>query len=599
MPATTARGMAASQIPAVGELAERRLRGSPAAGGIAVGPVYRLAEIEVATAPRAPDPAPGAVGTGRAAPRTGARRAGGPLEQARAARALATLARQLSDASMRLDAAGRVEEAQILDATCLMAADPTLLADVERLAADRSAAAALVEATERHAALLAALPDPDLAARAADVRRLGRLAARLLSEPTIAQASHPRPLQPIVLVARELGPVDLADLEWRGIAVAGIALAEGGATTHAAIVARSLGIPLVVGLGDAVLDVPPGATLVLDGTEGILVAHPAPETLRLAHAAVRRQAGQRTALARDRAAGAVTRDGHAVRLLANASAEREVLAGLEAGAEGVGLLRSELAFLDVPAWPDEAQHIAALAPLARHLRGRVLTVRTLDFGADKAPPFLRGRSERGIALQLAEPDALAAQLRALLRSGADARLRILLPYVERAEQVEATRVLLAAAHAEVGGAGPLPPLGAMIETAAAVAQADALAEAADFLSVGTNDLVQDVLGLDRLSPSASIEAAAEPRVLGAIAAVVEAAARHGRAVEVCGEAAGEPRLAVLLVGLGVAELSAAPARLDVVRAAVRATTLARAAELARTALTRASAAEVLALLDRC
>ena len=294
-------------------------------------------------------------------------------------------------------------------------------------------------------------------------------------------------------------------------------------------------------------------------------------------------------------------DGHRIRLLVNASTEREILAGLEAGAEGIGLLRTELAFLDAASWPTAAQHEAAVRPIFRHLAGRPVTVRTLDFGADKAPPFLRGGAERGVALQLGEPGALEAQFRALLRvgseTGAGAGLRIMLPLVERAEQVEAARRLLHAVHQTVGQEVPLPPLGAMIETRAAVERIDAIAVAADFLSVGTNDLVHDLLGLDRLTPAATVRSAADPRVLRAVGAVTAAARRHGRSVEVCGEAAGDPRIAVLLIGLGVSELSVAPSRLDEVRASIRAIALTEAARLAETALTLDSADAVLALLD--
>jgi phosphoenolpyruvate-protein kinase (PTS system EI component) len=401
----------------------------------------------------------------------------------------------------------------------------------------------------------------------------------------------------LVLVARDLGPADFAEIELEGLRVGGIALADGSVTSHAAIMARSLGVPLVVGLGDAVLALPAGETVVLDGTAGILTAAPTSETLRDALAAVDQHQERRVRLAQERAVPASTLDGHPVRLLVNASTEREVLAGLEAGAEGVGLLRTEFHFLDAADWPTAAMHATAVLPVLRHLAGRVATVRTLDFGADKTPPFLRGRSERGVALHLTAPDALAEQLRGLLQAAADtgAVLRIMLPLVEDVGQLQAARGLLMAAHAALGLGTPVPALGAMIETRAAVANIDALAAAADFLSIGTNDLVQDVLGLDRLGQAATVNMAADPRVLHAIRAVTAAAGRHQRSVEVCGEAAGVPRIALLLVGLGVGELSVAPPRLDEVRTAVRAITLAALTALAETALCLDSADAVLAL----
>jgi phosphoenolpyruvate-protein kinase (PTS system EI component) len=611
---------------------ERRLEGAPGAAGIVIGMAYVLADVTM--------PAGGG---------------GGPDEQAKALAALQAVASRLGEAVHYLLGIARADEAAILEASQLMAEDPSLIAEVEALAASRPAAAALLEATEHQASLLAAIPDPYLAARAVDVRRLGKQAARLALAPspqlrgtaptpqppppcegevenaTVRQREHavggasgvaggasPAPTAlalhrspangdggaPAVLVAHDLGPTDLAEAELEGINIGGIALAEGSATSHAAIVARSWGVPLVVGLGEGALSVADGETVVVDGTAGTLVISPSDETVQQAEAGIERERARRDALARSRWDGAVTQDGHRIRLLVNASTEREVVAGLAAGAEGVGLLRTELAFLGATAWPDESQHEAALRSILRqhrHLEGKPFTVRTLDFGLDKTPPFLRDRPERGIALQLGEAGALEAQFRALLRAAADAGLgnglRIMLPLVEAPEQVQAARRQLRAAHEAVAPEEPLPALGAMIETTRAVEQIEEIAAAADFLSIGTNDLVQSVLGLDRLTPAATVRSAADPRVLRAIGAVTAVARRRGLSVEVCGEAAGDPRIAVLLIGLGVSELSVAPARLDEVRAAVRATTFTRSTELAQTALTLDSAEAVLTLLD--
>jgi phosphoenolpyruvate-protein kinase (PTS system EI component) len=261
------------------------------------------------------------------------------------------------------------------------------------------------------------------------------------------------------------------------------------------------------------------------------------------------------------------------------------------------LLRTELAFLETGDWPTDAQHAGVLeAPLAL-LNGRIATVRTLDFGADKTPPFLAGISERGLALSLAHPDEFEAQLRAILETGASTDLRVLLPLVEDAEQLGQARALLDRALETLGWTAPRPTLGAMIETPEAAVRADEIAATADFLSIGTNDLVQYTLGLDRELPLATVQAAADPEVLGHIAEVVKAAHAHDLTVEVCGEAAGEAPLVVLLVGLGVDELSVAPARLDEVRTIVRRISAAKAAEAARRALAAGSARQALALAD--
>jgi len=549
-------------------MSERVLRGLAAAGGVAVAAAFVLRECD------SHDPGPG-----------------GAAERERALRALADVAEELGRAAERLREAGMLDEAEIIEANRLMAGDPALEAEVAELALEVSAPSAVVRAAEHHAALLADLDDPLLSARAADVRELGRRAARLLagSPPLLAPALS------AVLVARDLGPAEVSELQLSGGTVHGIALAEGSATSHAAIMARALGLPLVVGLGDAVFDAEDGDVVVLDADRARLVLHASDATLDDAHAAERRRLETRLQLAARRGRPAVTRDGRRIALLCNASTAAEVRAGLEAGAEGVGLLRTELAFLTSAAWPDEREHAGALGPALGQLAARVATVRTLDFGADKTPPFLAGIDERGLELALAHPEALAAQLRAILRAGSETRLRLLFPLVRDAAQLRAVRALLAHALQEVGWTAPRPRVGAMIETPEAAARAEEIAAAADFVSIGTNDLVQYTLELDRELPLASALAAASPAVLAHVRDVVLAAHAIGRAVEVCGEAAGEPPVAALLVGLGVDELSVSPARLDAVRAAVRSLDAGEAAEAAARAVQAASLDEALAL----
>jgi phosphoenolpyruvate-protein kinase (PTS system EI component) len=302
-------------------------------------------------------------------------------------------------------------------------------------------------------------------------------------------------------------------------------------------------------------------------------------------------------LAGSRALPAVTRDGRKVRLLCNASTPVEVSAGLAAGAEGVGLLRTELAFLETGDWPTDSEHAEVLRPALALLAGRTATVRTLDFGADKTPPFLAGITQRGLELSLSYPDEFEAQLRGILETGAATVLRILVPLVRDAQQLRQARAQLDKALNAVAWSGPLPELGAMIETPEAASRAEEIAAEADFLSIGTNDLVQYTLGLDRELPLATVQAAADPEVLGHIAAVVDAAHAHDLTVEVCGEAAGEAPLVVLLVGLGVDELSVAPARLDEVRTIVRRISAASAAQAARHAVAADSARQALAFAE--
>src|SRR5581483_10940809 len=487
---------------------------------------------------------------------------------------------ELGHAAESLREAGLVDEAEIIEANRLMSEDPSLVSEIAELALGVSAESAVVQATERHATLLAGLGDALLAARAADVRELGRRAVRVLS----AAPPLTLPEAPVVLVARDLGAAEISELQLSGGTVAGIALADGSATSHAAIMARALDLPLVVALGQQVFAATDGDMVILDGDRGRLVVRPAAVTLAEARLAQHRALETKDRLVALRGRPAETRDGRRVVLLSNAATSADVDAGLRAGAEGVGLLRTELAFLEAREWPGEDEHFEALAKLLASLRGRVATVRTLDFGQDKTPPFLAGIAQRGLELALTHPDALRAQLRAVLHAGTETRLRLLFPLVRDATQLRAARALLAEALEQVGWAKPPPQVGAMIETPEAAARAGEIAAEADFISIGTNDLVQYTLGLDRELPLASTLAAASPEVLELVRTIVAAGHELGRPVEVCGEAAGEPPVAVLLVGLGIDELSVSPSRLDVVRAAVRGISAREAAEAAAAAL---------------
>ncbi|MBA2461678.1 MAG: phosphoenolpyruvate--protein phosphotransferase, partial [Actinobacteria bacterium] len=496
---------------------------------------------------------------------------------------------ELGRAAARLRGLGREAEAEILATSALMAQDPSLVTRARALAAGVSAAEAVICASEEHAAALAQLDEPLLAERAADIREVGRRAVRILSGAETCVASG----ADTILVARELGPGDVAELRLGGGAIVGIVLAEGSATSHAAILARSFGVPMVVGLGDELLDAPEGELLVVDGDKGTAILSPAPDTIAHARRASAQGAALRHALAGLRGLPPETMDGRRLALLCNAATTAEVAAGLEAGADGVGLLRTELAFLDADHWPTQAEHCAQLdGPLAL-LRDRIATVRVLDFGADKTPPFLAGAAARGLALLLSRPEALAAQLAAVTDSGARAgtRLRLLLPLVESAADVRRVRALLR----EAGGRPP--QLGAMIETPAGARRAAEIALEADFISIGTNDLVATTLGLTRDLPVASALSAATPAVLRLVRDIVAAAHGAGLTVEVCGEAASEPAVAVLLLGLGVDELSVAPARVDLIRATLRSSLYDEAAAVATAALAARTVEEAVALAD--
>jgi phosphoenolpyruvate-protein kinase (PTS system EI component) len=479
-------------------------------------------------------------------------------EAARASAALEAAAARLSSLASSVDGA----EAEMIEASAMMARDPMLSDAVALQVRDRGrpAPAALIAGAEEIASVLAALDDPMLAARADDVRSVGRRAARIAAGE--AESVSPAP-GPVVVIADDLGPADVAEL---GREVCAVALAGGAVTAHAAIVARARGIPMVVAAGADAFLAPSGADVVVDGDAGEMVVDPGADRLAAARAAMRVRSQEHARAVAERDLPAVTRDGRAVRVLCNAASAAEVLAGVEAGAEGAGLIRTELSFLDAPAWPTEQEHLRALAPVLGALEGRVATVRVLDFGGDKTPPFLDGTHERGLRLLLAATGAFTAQLRAILRAGSDTGcdLRILLPMVESAADLAAARDLIEWVAQPMAA----PAIGAMIETQAAADSAADLAALADFLSIGTNDLTHAVLGSDRFSAA---EARTDhPAVLAAIGASVRAAHDAGMPIEVCGEAASDPVVMPLLVALGVDELSVGAARVGQTRAAIRA-----------------------------
>ncbi len=530
---------------------ERTIRGIPASGGRGGGRLRRLAAERGA--------ASGASGNGPADPER---------ERALAERALAETAAELRGAAAELRERGESEDAEILLANAELCTDPALHAAIGSAAEEGAGAAGAIEAaTDSFAASIEALPDAVLAARGADVRSLGRRAiAALVRERAVPAAGEGE-----VLVAADLGPADVLELE----RVAGIALSRGAPTAHAAVLARSLGIPMVVGLGEAILAQPEGSPIALDGTAGLATLDPAAGIA--APAAVPAVGGAGTPSA--------TADGSRIAVRVNAAGASEVKVGLAAGAEGVGLLRTELAFLDAERWPDLAQHRAALRPVLAALpAAAVCIVRTLDFGGDKAPPFLAADPRRGIALQLAAPGALEAQMQALGLEGGGLDLRVMLPLVQAPEELERARALLPA------GA----KLGAMLETAGAIRAAAPLLARCDFASVGTNDLAHDLLGSERGSLASA--PGHHPLLLAAVRDAVTAARAAQVPLEVCGEAASDPIALPLLVGLGIEELSVGAARVAAVRAWLGGVARAELEDLAERALRLGEAGEVARLV---
>jgi phosphocarrier protein FPr len=392
-----------------------------------------------------------------------------------------------------------------------------------------------------------------------------------------------------IVIADELTPADAAGLDPEHVLA--IATARGSTTAHAAILARALGLPAVVGLGPAVLAVADGATLLLDGEAGTVTVDPPADVVSDAEER-RERAEQRRAAARERAAEpAVTRDGERVEVFANLGTGADAAHAVALGAEGVGLLRTEFLFLGRAELPGEEEQARTLREIVTALDGRPLIVRTLDAGADKPLPALPMPSEdnpflgvRGIRLALARPEVLATQFRAILRVAAEHPVKTMLPMVATLGEIAAARELLDQARADTGIDAPME-LGIMVEVPAAALAAQRLAAHVDFFSVGTNDLTQYTMAAERGDPRlASLLAGPQPAVLRLIQATVQGAAAHGRWVGVCGELAGDPAAAVLLAGLGVTELSMAAALVPEVKAALREVSLADARAAAQAAL---------------
>jgi phosphoenolpyruvate-protein kinase (PTS system EI component) len=488
-------------------------------------------------------------------------------EQVRSA--FAATAAELEEMAARHRAENATAYADILDTEALIARDPTFAEEVVRLLSELDAGSAVGRVTERLAAAMTALDSAELRERAGDIRQVGRAVADRLA----GRLDPPAPDGAVVLLAEEVGAPDLLRYAEQVVAaVSGL----GGPSSHAAIVARSLGIPFVVGAPDELLDAVDGVRLLVDADTDAaeVVVDPAEERVARSVSAPA-DPGAVQAL---RSLPTRTTDGVDVSVLANVASAVEARRALAAGAAGVGLLRTELAHLAATDWPSRAEHERALRPVLDVLVGRPVTVRLLDFTNDKTPPFLVGRTSTASSLDLllAEPGALDAQLDAVLDAGRDVDLRLLVPMVATPEQLVAVRRQTAAAAARAGLGVPL--VGAMLETPAAVEAVPLLAAAADFFSLGTNDLTVATLGVGRTDESVGPAQTAHPDVLRLVEDAVHAAGAAGRPISVCGDAAADPDVLPLLLGAGLTTVSVAPSRLDQVRGLVRATSVAESGQ---------------------
>ncbi|KAF1021538.1 MAG: Phosphoenolpyruvate-protein phosphotransferase [Paracidovorax wautersii] len=518
--------------------------------------------------------------------------------------ALAAAQAQLKTLAADAKSRGAAEQAAIFQAQGELLRDGTWLRDVSRAVVQGHGAAwAWKNTLGERVTAQRALANATLAARAADLQDVGeRVLRHLLGKGDEAAGAAAWPADAILL-ADDLSPSVTAQIDTSR--VKGFCTARGGPTAHTAILARALGLPAVVAAGPGVLE----PTLlragpvkaILDGYRGRLYIAPSETALLQADEHMRRLATLQAAEARSRLEPAVLRDGHRVEIAANVNRADQAVRALEAGADGVGLMRTEFLFLERDHAPDEEAQYEVYRAMVQALDGRPLIVRTLDIGGDKQVPHLHLPHEdnpflgvRGARLLLRREDLLVPQLRALYRAAQHGPLSIMFPMISTVEEVLALRARADTIRREVQG--PEVPIGIMIEVPSAALAADRLARHVDFFSIGTNDLTQYALAVDRQHPElAGMADSLHPSVLRLIERTVEGARAHGRWVGVCGGLAGEPLGAALLTGLGVDELSMSTSDIGAIKALLRRHTRDELQALARQALDVDTADDVRAL----
>ncbi|MGN3963445.1 phosphoenolpyruvate--protein phosphotransferase [Burkholderia gladioli] len=533
-------------------------------------------------------------------------RADDPLDAAtRLEAALASTARELEALARETGARLGEAEGAIFAAQRELLDDAALLDETARLVVDGHGLAwSWHRATEQQAAKLAALPDPLLAARAADLRDVARRVLGHLGDADVegsADVSGDGAGQgaPAILIAEDLTPSDTAQLD--PAVTLGFCTVAGGPTSHTAILARTMGVPAAVACGAALLALRDGEHVVLDGNAGRLYAGVSAADSERAAEAQRRFVEAQHRAAANRALPAATLDGHVLEIGANITRPAQVKAAIENGADGVGLMRTEFLFLERHDAPDEEEQYACYRQMVEASGGRHLIIRTLDIGGDKQVPYLNLPREsnpflgvRGLRLCLRRPELFVPQLRALYRAAMHGPLWIMFPMVSTLDEARQAIALAETVRAELDA--PKVPLGIMVETPSAAALADHFAELVDFFSIGTNDLTQYVLAIDREHPElARMAESLHPAVLRMIAQTVDGARRHRKWVGVCGGLAGEPLGAAILAGLGVDELSMSVRDIPAVKTRLRASRLDALRALARRALDAADVDAVRAL----
>jgi phosphoenolpyruvate-protein phosphotransferase len=560
------------------------LNGIPAAPGLAGGPIFKVQKQSL-TIPHytITDPA---------------------AEKQRLKKARDVSIEELRVLRDTVKAQANEKEAEIFDAHVMFLEDDSLVSLAESdIEAGKNAEAAWMNAIETIAQQLEAIPDATLSARAVDLRDVGQ---RVLGHLMGVQAHGIKPDRPAIIVSRDLTPSDTVSLE--SAVTLGFVTAEGGPTSHTAILAKAFGLPAVVGLGEELLAIPEDAFLLVDGNTGAVIVNPDEKTK--AAFAQKQAASSKVFQAALSAAfePAVTRDGKSVEVVANIGNEADAHMANQNGAEGVGLFRTEFLYLDRKAMPSEEESIETYRKIFAHFEGQPIVVRTLDIGGDKEIPYLDFPKElnpflgwRGVRMLHGREDLLRTQVRALLQAGVGVDLRIMVPMIALQEEVDEMKSLIA--HEKENLRREQKPVaekvqfGIMVEVPSAAVLSDRLARSIDFFSIGTNDLTQYTLAVDRTNAQvAHLASTFNPAVLFLIQRTIDSAHAADKWCGLCGEFAGESLAVPILLGMGLDEFSMSPARIPLVKQLIRQLDSAECRLLADQVLAVSTAEEVKALI---
>lgn len=526
-------------------------------------------------------------------------------EEARLKTALAETRKQILAVQGKLRDELGAKESLIFDAHLLVIEDPVMLEEVNRQIREDhfTPEYAFFTASEKYAKALSAVDDTYLSERAADIRDVTqRVLGNLMGQPKRAGVGDLT--EPCIVVANDLTPSDTAQLD--PAKVLGFVTEIGSRTSHTAILARSLQIPAVLGLGDAIEELKPGHSVLLDGFNGSVIISPSDQSLFEYGQLVERQTSIEESLNEIRTEPAQTSDGHTIILSANIERAADVEAVRKSGAIGVGLFRTEFLYINRSDLPDEEEQFQVYKKVAESLAPEPVIIRTLDLGGDKLLSHVTMSAEmnpflgwRAIRLCLEEKDLFRIQLRAILRASLFGDLKIMYPMVSGMDELEAANALLDECREQLRAEGiafsDSLDIGVMIETPSAAMIADSLAKRVQFFSIGTNDLIQYSLAVDRLNEKiAHLYEPTHPGILRLIKTTIDAGQAQGIWTGLCGEMAGDLAMVPLLIGLGVDELSVAPSMVPRVKMLIRSVEIAKARELAEFSLNSESPKEILA-----